>query len=147
MKTYKILIPVFNDWESLLILLNNIHDLKINNLAHIKILIIDDCSSEILNKKIEFDSFEDIEIFNIVKMLNEKEGVSILLAEQNTNIALKNSDYGYIIETGNVMLEGPAKNLLGDDKVKELYLGISKGKRLNFRDAIKDNEKKINSSN
>ena len=43
------------------------------------------------------------EIFNIVKMLNEKEGVSILLAEQNTNIALKNSDYGYIIETGNVM--------------------------------------------
>jgi len=87
------------------------------------------------------------EIFNIVKMLNEKEGVSILLAEQNTNIALRNSDYGYIIETGNVMLEGPAKSLLGDDKVKELYLGISKGKRLNFRDAIKDNEKKINSSN
>ena len=64
------------------------------------------------------------EIFNIVKMLNEKEGVSILLAEQNTNIALKNSDYGYIIETGNVMLEGPAKSLLGNDKVKELYLGI-----------------------
>jgi len=87
------------------------------------------------------------EIFNIVKMLNEKEGVSILLAEQNTNIALKNSDYGYIIETGNVMLEGPAKSLLGNDKVKELYLGISKGKRLNFRGAIKDNEKKINSSN
>ena len=51
MKTYKILIPVFNDWESLLILLNNIYNLKINNLAHIKILIIDDCSSEFLNKK------------------------------------------------------------------------------------------------
>jgi len=84
------------------------------------------------------------EIFNIVKILNEKEGVSILLAEQNTNIALKNSDYGYIIETGNVMLEGSAKSLLSNDKVKELYLGISKGKRLNFRDAIKDNEKKIN---
>jgi branched-chain amino acid transport system ATP-binding protein len=66
------------------------------------------------------------EIFNIVKMLNEKEGVSILLAEQNTNIALKNSDYGYIIETGKVMLEGSAKSLLGNDKVKELYLGISK---------------------
>ncbi len=55
MKTYKILIPVFNDWESLLSLLNKIHILKINNLAHIKILIIDDCSSEILNKKIEFN--------------------------------------------------------------------------------------------
>jgi branched-chain amino acid transport system ATP-binding protein len=82
------------------------------------------------------------EIFNIVKMLNEKEGVSILLAEQNTNIALKNSDYGYIIETGKVMLEGSAKSLLGNDKVKELYLGISNGKRLNFRDAIKDNENK-----
>lgn len=79
------------------------------------------------------------EIFNIVKELNEKEGVSILLAEQNTNIALKNSDYGYIIETGKVMLEGSAKSLLNDEKVKELYLGISKGKRVNFRDAIKVN--------
>ena len=55
MKTYKILIPVFNDWESLLILLNNIHILKIDNLAHIKILIIDDSSTEILDKKIEFN--------------------------------------------------------------------------------------------
>jgi branched-chain amino acid transport system ATP-binding protein len=82
------------------------------------------------------------EIFNIVRELNEKEGVSILLAEQNTNIALKNADYGYIIETGNVMLEGSAKSLLSDEKVKELYLGISKGKRLNFRDAIKDEERK-----
>jgi branched-chain amino acid transport system ATP-binding protein len=84
------------------------------------------------------------EIFNIVRELNEKEGVSILLAEQNTNIALKNSDYGYIIETGNVMLEGTAKNLANNEKVKELYLGISKGKRLNFRDAIKDTEKRKN---
>ena len=58
--------------------------------------------------------------------LNSKENVSILLAEQNTNIALKNSDYGYIIETGNVMLEGTADELLDNDEVKELYLGISK---------------------
>ena len=57
------------------------------------------------------------EIFNIVKELNQKEGVSILLAEQNTNIALKNSDYGYIIETGKVMLEGSAESLLNNDKV------------------------------
>ena len=62
MKTYKILIPIFNDWESLLSLLNNIHTLKINNIAHIKVLIVDDCSTEILNKKIEFDSFKNIEI-------------------------------------------------------------------------------------
>ena len=82
------------------------------------------------------------EIFNIVKELNQKEGVSIVLAEQNTNVALKNSDYGYIIETGNVMLDGTAESLLNDDRVKELYLGISKEGRKNFRDAIKDDKKK-----
>ena len=77
------------------------------------------------------------EIFNIVKELNEKEGVSILLAEQNTNVALRNSDYGYIIETGHVMLQGTAESLLTDDKVKELYLGISKEGRKNFRDVLR----------
>ena len=61
-----------------------------------------------------------------------------MLAEQNTNIALKNSDYGYIIETGKVMLEGTAQSLLNNDKVKELYLGISKKGRKNFRDVLKE---------
>jgi branched-chain amino acid transport system ATP-binding protein len=75
------------------------------------------------------------EIFNIVKELNQKEGVSILLSEQNTNIALKNADYAYILETGYVKLEGPAASLLNDEKVKELYLGISKDGRVNFKDA------------
>ena len=86
------------------------------------------------------------EIFKIVKELNTKEGVSILLAEQNTNIALRNSDYGYIIETGKVMLEGTAQSLLNNDKVKELYLGISKKGRKNFRDVLKEESlnKKIN---
>lgn len=83
------------------------------------------------------------EIFNIVKELNQKEGVSILLAEQNTNIALRNADYGYIIESGHVMLDGPASSLLNDEKVKELYLGISKGKRKNFRDSLYEETKKI----
>jgi len=78
------------------------------------------------------------EIFKIVKELNEKEGVSILLAEQNTNIALKNSDYGYIIETGNVKLHGTAEKLLNNDEVKELYLGISKQGRKNFRDSLRE---------
>ena len=78
------------------------------------------------------------EIFNIVKELNQKEGVSILLAEQNTNVALRNADYGYIIETGNVMLEGTADSLLRDEKVKELYLGISKEGRKNFRDVLRE---------
>ena len=80
------------------------------------------------------------EIFNIVKELNQKEGVSILLSEQNTNIALKNADYAYILETGYVKLEGPAASLLNDDKVKELYLGISKDGRVNFKDAHKRKE-------
>ena len=81
------------------------------------------------------------EIFNIVKELNTKEGVSILLAEQNTNIALRNSDYGYIIETGNVMLQGTADELLDNDQVKELYLGISKEGRKNFRDVLREEGK------
>ena len=78
------------------------------------------------------------EIFKIVRELNQKEGVSILLAEQNTNVALRNADYGYIIETGNVMLEGTSENLLNDEKVKELYLGISKEGRKNFRDVLRE---------
>jgi len=77
------------------------------------------------------------EIFNIVNELNQNEGVSILLAEQNTNVALRNADYGYIIETGHVMLHGTAKSLLNDDKVKDLYLGISKEGRKNFRDVLR----------
>ena len=78
------------------------------------------------------------EIFKIVRELNQKEGVSILLAEQNTNVALRNADYGYIIETGNVMLEGTSDSLLNDEKVKELYLGISKEGRKNFRDVLRE---------
>ena len=81
------------------------------------------------------------EIFNIVQELNKYEGVSILLAEQNTNVALRNADYGYIIETGHVMLEGTAESLLNDDKVKELYLGVSKEGRKNFRDVLREEDK------
>ena len=77
------------------------------------------------------------EIFKIVNELNQNEGVSILLAEQNTNVALRNADYGYIIETGYVMLHGTAQSLLNDDKVKDLYLGISKEGRKNFRDVLR----------
>ena len=89
------------------------------------------------------------EIFKIIQELNTKEGVSILLAEQNTNVALRNADYGYIIETGHVMLHGTAKTLLNNEKVKELYLGISKEGRKNFRDVLRDESvprKKSNSS-
>ena len=82
------------------------------------------------------------EIFNIVRELNQKEGVSILLAEQNTNVALRNADYGYIIETGHVMLHGTADELLNNEKVKELYLGISKEGRKNFRDVLREEANK-----
>ncbi len=54
------------------------------------------------------------EIFEIVRDLNQKEGVSILLAEQNTNVALKYADYGYILESGRIMMDGPAKALGGE---------------------------------
>lgn len=77
------------------------------------------------------------EIFNIVQELNKNEGVSILLAEQNANVALRNADYGYIIETGHVMMHGPAADLMTDGKVKEFYLGISKEGRKNFRDVLR----------
>ena len=74
------------------------------------------------------------EIFEIVRKLNQNEGVSILLAEQNTNIALKYSDYGYIMENGRVVMEGNAKELGDNEDVKEFYLGISTEGRKSFRD-------------
>ena len=103
-------------------------------MAKPKMLLLDEPSMGLAPQLVE-------EIFNIVKELNEKEGISILLAEQNTNIALRNSDYGYIIETGQVMLDGSAKSLLNDDKVKEFYLGISSEGRKNFRDVLKESKK------
>jgi branched-chain amino acid transport system ATP-binding protein len=74
------------------------------------------------------------EIFEIVRDLNQKEGVSILLAEQNTNVALKYADYGYILENGRIMLDGPAGELAENKDVKEFYLGISAEGRKSFRD-------------
>jgi branched-chain amino acid transport system ATP-binding protein len=74
------------------------------------------------------------EIFDIVRDLNQKEGVSILLAEQNTNVALKYADYGYILESGRIMLDGPAKALAENKDVKEFYLGMSSEGRRSFRD-------------
>jgi branched-chain amino acid transport system ATP-binding protein len=75
------------------------------------------------------------EIFEIVKELNQKERVSILLAEQNTNIALRYADYGYILENGRVVMDGEAAKLRENDDVKEFYLGLSTGGRRSFREA------------
>jgi branched-chain amino acid transport system ATP-binding protein len=74
------------------------------------------------------------EIFEIVKDLNEKEGVSFLLAEQNTHMALQYARYGYILENGRVVMDGDAKSLADNADVKEFYLGISEGRRKSFRD-------------
>lgn len=74
------------------------------------------------------------EIFEIVRDLNQREGVSFLLAEQNTNIALRYADYGYILENGRVMMDGAAKALAENEDVKEFYLGVSSGERKSFRD-------------
>jgi len=74
------------------------------------------------------------EIFEIVKNLNEKEGVSFLLAEQNTNMALRFARYGYILENGRVVMDGEASALAENEDVKEFYLGISEGRRKSFRE-------------
>src|SRR5512145_2821379 len=74
------------------------------------------------------------EIFEIVQELNRKEGVSFLLAEQNTNIALRYADYGYILENGRVVMDGEGKALAENEDVKEFYLGFSSGGRKSFRD-------------
>jgi len=110
MKTYKILIPVFNDWESLLSLLNNIHTLKINNLAHIKILIVDDCSTEILNKKIEFNSFADIKIIKNTKNIGHGKSIA-----NGINYLTKKNDFDYLI-----VMDGDGEDR--PEEVKELIL-------------------------
>lgn len=74
------------------------------------------------------------EIFEIVKQLNEKEKVTFLLAEQNTNMALRYAKYGYIMENGRVVMDGDAKELADNEDVKEFYLGISSEGRKSFRE-------------
>jgi branched-chain amino acid transport system ATP-binding protein len=74
------------------------------------------------------------EIFDIVRGLNRDERVSFLLAEQNTSVALRFADYGYILENGRVVMEGAATNLAQNEDVKEFYLGLSTAGRKSFRD-------------
>ncbi|MDM7457872.1 MAG: ABC transporter ATP-binding protein [Paracoccus sp. (in: a-proteobacteria)] len=74
------------------------------------------------------------QIFQIVKAVNEGEGVTFLLAEQNTNVALRYAHYGYILENGRVVMDGPAQQLRENPDVKEFYLGMSDAGRKSFRD-------------
>jgi branched-chain amino acid transport system ATP-binding protein len=93
-----------------------------------KMILLDEPSMGLAPQVVE-------EIFEIVKDLNGKEGVSFLLAEQNTNMALKYATYGYILENGRVVMDGDARMLAENADVKEFYLGIAEGRRRSFRDS------------
>ena len=91
-----------------------------------KMILLDEPSMGLAPQLVE-------EIFEIVERLNSKEGVTFLLAEQNTNIALRYAHHGYILENGRVVLDGSSAELRENTDVKEFYLGISEGERVNFR--------------
>ncbi|MBX6327902.1 MAG: ABC transporter ATP-binding protein [Pseudolabrys sp.] len=93
-----------------------------------KMILLDEPSMGLAPQVVE-------EIFAIVQELNEKEGVSFLLAEQNTHMALRLACYGYILENGRVVMDGEAAALAENEDVKEFYLGISEGRRKSFRDS------------
>jgi branched-chain amino acid transport system ATP-binding protein len=92
-----------------------------------KMILLDEPSMGLAPQVVE-------EIFEIVKTLNNNERVSFLLAEQNTHMALKYAQHGYILENGRVVMDGPATALAENADVKEFYLGIAEGKRKSFRD-------------
>lgn len=92
-----------------------------------KMILLDEPSMGLAPQLVE-------EIFEIVKKLNEEQGVSFLLAEQNTNIALRYAKYGYILESGRVVLDGEAKSLRENEDVKEFYLGVGGEGRRSFKD-------------
>jgi branched-chain amino acid transport system ATP-binding protein len=96
-------------------------------MARPRLILLDEPSMGLAPQLVE-------EIFGIVQDLNRKEGVSFLLAEQNTNIALRYAGYGYILENGRVVMDGEGRSLAENEDVKEFYLGFSSGGRKSFRD-------------
>jgi len=96
-------------------------------MARPKMILLDEPSMGLAPQIVE-------EIFEIVQALNTKERVSFLLAEQNTMVALRYADYGYILENGRVVMDGAAARLRENDDVKEFYLGLSSAGRKSFRD-------------
>jgi branched-chain amino acid transport system ATP-binding protein len=97
-------------------------------MARPKMVLLDEPSMGLAPQLVE-------EIFEIVARLNEDEGVTFLLAEQNTNMALRFARYGYILESGRVVLDGEASALRENEDVKEFYLGLSGTGRKSYRDA------------
>jgi branched-chain amino acid transport system ATP-binding protein len=96
-------------------------------MAHPTMILLDEPSMGLAPQIVE-------EIFDIVRDLNQKEGVSFLLAEQNTNVALRFANYGYILENGRVVMDGAANELAQNEDVKEFYLGLSTAGRKSFRE-------------
>jgi branched-chain amino acid transport system ATP-binding protein len=92
-----------------------------------KMILLDEPSMGLAPQLVE-------EIFEIVKKLNEEQGVSFLLAEQNTNVALRFAKYGYILESGRIVLDGEASALRENEDVKEFYLGVAGEGRKSFKD-------------
>jgi branched-chain amino acid transport system ATP-binding protein len=96
-------------------------------MARPRVILLDEPSMGLAPQLVE-------EIFEIVARLNREEGVTFLLAEQNTNVALRYARYGYILENGRVVLDGDGPSLLRNEDVKEFYLGLSSSGRRSFRD-------------
>ncbi len=96
-------------------------------MANPKMVLLDEPSMGLAPQIVE-------EVFEIVKDLNTKEGVTFLLAEQNTNMALRYADFGYILESGRVVMDGKASALRENEDVKEFYLGTGGEGRKSFRD-------------
>ncbi|MDF1873539.1 ABC transporter ATP-binding protein [Vannielia sp.] len=96
-------------------------------LARPEMILLDEPSMGLAPQLVE-------QIFGIVKRLNEEQGVTFLLAEQNTNVALRFAHYGYILESGRIVMDGPASELRENPDVKEFYLGMSEEGRKSFRD-------------
>ncbi len=95
-------------------------------MAKPKLILLDEPSMGLAPQIVE-------EIFEIVRRLNRDSGVSFLLAEQNTNIALRYADHGYILENGRVVLDGAAASLSANEDVKEFYLGLAAAGRKSYR--------------
>ena len=96
-------------------------------MANPKLILLDEPSMGLAPQIVE-------EIFEIVRRLNRDAGVSFLLAEQNTNLALRYADYGYILENGRVVMDGDATSLRANEDVKEFYLGLSATGRKSYRE-------------
>ena len=96
-------------------------------MANPKMVLLDEPSMGLAPQIVE-------EVFEIVRDLNQKEKTTFLLAEQNTNMALRYADYGYILESGRIVMDGAARDLANNEDVKEFYLGVGGGDRKSFRD-------------